>query len=201
MKWFFAGFFFVVMVLSGCGPQLSFGGNNEPTYTRMGAQAPAWGSSPKYQQVGTFLEGKWAETLPPMDPESMKKMEELPILELYEFKAAGTFTIIKGSRKVGGTWQEANGVVTLTYTTLDGKPWNDAMAEIRARAETGTQGAIANDLMMDWMNSELQKKTRLTVDKDLKRLTFAPSAPPVAEGMASDPFASMLPTMERLKEK
>lgn len=174
--------------LLGCGPQLNTGGGGD-NMARLRSKAPVYAGGP----VGAFIDGKWTEALEVSD----KEAAELPIAEVYTFKSDGGFTIEKNGHKVGGKWTEANGIITLNYTMLDDKPWVEAYNDIQKRAESGGQAAIADSLIFDWLNSDLQKATKFTLDQDKKRLTFAPSAPPVAEGMSSLGFAN-LPVLERI---
>lgn len=171
------------VLVGGCKPQGDSPGGK--TYSRVGAAAPTWGSEPKYQQMGSFLEGSWAVIVDP----------SAPIQEVYTFKPDGTFTIETGSKTVTGTWQENEGVVSLTHKTLNGKPWDEAIAEIRAIEEKGTQGGVAQGLLLDWMTSKLDKRSRLGVTSDGKQLTFSPPYP----GEPPSEMAMMMQeTMERV---
>lgn len=189
-------FLATAVVMIGCGPRL---GGDEAGFTRMREKAP------KYTQgkVGDFIDGYWSEAIDFDEGEKARlhvdSIDEVPITETYYFSKDGTFWIKKQGHKVGGTWADADGIIVLSYVTLDDKPWNDGLADIQKGAERGSQAGLANDLTFDWLNKDLQKLTKLTLHEDKQRLSFAPSAPPPAEGLGGLALIN-IPLLERLKK-
>lgn len=146
----------------------------------MGDAAPALGS----EGIQAFIVGKWAVTIPPMDPNIVKQfglesmqaeMESAEELrEIYEFNADGTFVYSYYDQpwKVGGTWAATAQGISLTYKTYNGKTLQQLGEEKRREGETGTQAGVLGDMMYDNLMSTLGKRPMLVMQQDRKTLLF-----------------------------
>lgn len=117
----------------------------------------------------------------------------------YEFAADGTFTLSYGPYPITGRWRDQGQTVVLEFLTLNGKPLQTAISEIRAKASSGRQGAIADDIFVDRVTEALPKMNSLRLAEDSKSLTFAPAE---AGANPMDSFAiGSRPTLQRLAKQ
>jgi hypothetical protein len=188
-------------------------GLGEAELGRMGASAPKFASDPKISTLDTFLIGKWT-TRSYFDPTFAKQLglgslmdEEAPnpnepIVETYEFKPGGQFTLEMTTHKLNftGTWAMQNNAIMLDYQTLNGDPVQVARDKFVKAAEVGTQGGIRNELISDWIVTALQKQTTLVVASDTTLLVFSSSQPQeAAEGQIPTNLGGL--ALERLGPK
>lgn len=142
----------------------------------LGDQAPDIGSE-SVKTFDKFVVGSW-RTMSGMDADQAKQLGVESIAgmeegeETFTIKGDGTFEVTSktGSWTVGGTYALSADVMMLTYTILDGKPMEQAKAEIQKGAEGGTQAGVARELMMDNLLTGLEKLKEFRVAPDKKQL-------------------------------
>ncbi len=193
----------VACFVMGCAPA-----KPEPKFARMGDAAPAIGTTP----IDQFIVGTWT-TRDYTDPQLAKQLglssiaEQQdasaagPIVDIYEFKADGTFDISYGREHtmISGKWAAAQNTVTLTYRQLNGKPIERERERLLKESETGRQGAIKNEILTDFVVTAQTKLTTLVPGSDPKLLVFSSSKPSATEGMPSGGLAGT--ALTRLKKE
>lgn len=161
-------------------------------FSRMGDKAPALNSTPALAAPQSFIVGYWTvegQTSPGRDG---------VIDPIYEIRADGTFTVTEYTprRVLTGKITPLEKGFSVEYLTLDSKPIRQVMDEARAKAETGTQGALATDIFLDWLNDRLNKMNYLQVTEDGKHLEFI-KQPDAGSELG---FSFALETLERLNQ-
>jgi len=157
---------------------------------RAGDSAPEYGSSEAMKSYGQFIVGHWAMT-DYVDPEFAKQlgigalskeMADQPVSDVFTFGQDGTFEYrrLKSDWKVSGHWKDDGAGLTLSFETYNGKPLQQAVQESKKAAEGGTQAAVAKDLFMDSLMSDVQKLTTLRLASNKRMLVFtSPDGGPV----------------------
>lgn len=151
------------------------------------ANPPEFGSSPELSSVKGFLSGKWgveiyidlekAAKLPGMDAiikDFKENTKDQKIEDVFTFKDDGTFRLSGGTwgHKVEGTWREQGSAVMLSYDKLDGKPFQERMAEITKASESGTQASLYEAEAADRLDAKLKVYSQLRLSDDKKFLLF-----------------------------
>jgi len=156
-------------------------GCNQRKEIKVAANPPAFGSKKENSDWKGFLDGRWGmkfdennELAKLFGMQSSTNGEEEPITEVFDFKADGTFMYYRMllSHDIGGRWQAQDAFLALSFETLDGKPMQKRIDEIRKSAEQGTQNAVADDLFVDFVTSSLPAMTKLRLSNDKKELLF-----------------------------
>lgn len=172
MKTRLSGLLLVALLLPACK-------KNEMVEVQLGNEAPAFGSPAK--TLGEFAIGRW-EYVGVGGAQKMGTMGAVPATDILEFKADKTFVFQRGGFKLGGTWQDTGQSLSLAYTLLNDKPYQEEMAAFQKRAEGGTQGAVKDELFLDWATQNLGKMMVVSLDEGQKSLFFGEPAPPVQTG-------------------
>ncbi|MBX3096882.1 MAG: hypothetical protein KF812_08470 [Fimbriimonadaceae bacterium] len=134
--------------------------------SQLGCQSPP--AEPRYvedtatpalaqgQPLSDFVLGTWAF-------QDMSTGGEFD--QRYEFKADGTFALVKDKHKIGGTWEaQPNGII-LKHETIDGKTMQQATEEIRKQEEIGTQGGVAAGVFHDWLMNDIGTRNFAQLDE------------------------------------
>ena len=159
-------------------------GSGDPD-RRLGSEAPAFGSAPEYETVAGFISGWWtpsdsidmalAEAIG-MEQIAEEQNSDETIFEIYVFNSDGTFyyTEPEAKWKLGGTWQEVEGGLQITYSTYNGKSLREAQDEAKKEAEKGFSAGVVGDLHMDRITKHATSApTYLVLHEDGKRVAFA----------------------------
>ena len=161
--------FFVVV---SCGPKV-------PKLVEM-TNAPAFGSSPSLNSLDTFIVGTWG--LKTVTDAALAKQLGLSSLasdasdpdvtDVFTFKTGGAFTCKMPSfkHKVEGTWASNQGVLTLTFTTIDGQPIASEMDRVKKGEEHGGQGEIIEAMVYEGAQNEMNAVGSWTLGTDKKCL-------------------------------
>lgn len=159
--------FAIIVALAGCGAK-------EDEMAPLGDAAPAFGKAPEHQNLQGFVVGTWC----------MVDMEGVKPKYTYVFKPDGTFTtgIKDGDWNAAGTWTAGPEQVTLTYTTMKGKPWQVFIDEYKKEEQGGGQVSVQRALYYDDLFARLSNMTGLWVDEDLKHLSFSKPTPDFTPG-------------------
>jgi hypothetical protein len=149
---------------------------------------PVFGSTEATKTWPGFLEGKWGvKTMINMEhaKNDLKlggvadQIANEEITDTITFKADGTFKM--HIKMVGwvpaGTYAGNANSLSLTFTTIDGKPIQEMDAKVKKDEEGGTQGAIATALGYEGMRASINRMSSYVLSADGKYLHF-----PVQEG-------------------
>lgn len=151
------------------------------------ANPPAFGSSAELSDPKGFLAGRWgvevyrdldkAPKLPGMESliEDLKKnAKDQKIADVFTFQPDGTFRLEGGTygHQVEGSWREQDGLVSLSYDRLDGKPYAERTAEIARASESGTQASLYDAEGADRLESKLKRLNQLKLSDDKTFLVF-----------------------------
>lgn len=145
----------------------------------MGANAPAFESD-----WSKFIVGRWSpfsgESIDPalakqLGVESVNEGGEVDVDRWWNFTPDGKFTYRTRafSWQVEGTWNAQADGVSLTYATLDGVPLAEAQMKVKERAESGRQGAILNDMAMEFVFDKLPSYNRIMLGDDKQHVYFS----------------------------
>ncbi len=191
----------IALLVGGCIP-LPGAEKKEAELVLMGDKAPQLGST-QYPTLDKFVVGSWRIIEGAMDPDQAKQMN-IPAemtkgdegLETFVFDPDGKVTVTQKGKsfKVTGQWQLSQDAVLIQFEALDGKPLNQAKEELQKESESGRSGAIRNEIVMDWILSDLVKLNQWRVAPD-KRHLFSPMVSPTGE---TDPRFAMGDFLERL---
>ena len=152
--------------------------NSKPG-TPMGDKAPAFESD-----WSKFIVGRWSpytgESIDPalakqLGVESVNEGGDVDVDRWWNFTPDGKFTYRTRafSWQVEGTWAAQTDGVTLSYLTLDGVPLAEAQGKVKERAESGRQGAIMNDMAMEFVFDKLPSYNRIMLGDDKKHIYFS----------------------------
>ena len=162
----------VVCVVAGCGPKA-------PKLVEM-SNPPAFGSTSALSTLDGFIVGKWGlkEILDPnvakqLGMESIaREQQDSDVTDIITFKAGGTFVyrMVGFAHKLEGKWAVAQGVLNLSFDTVDGLPLGTEMARVKADEEHGGQGEIATAFVYEHAQHEMDLVKSWTVGPDKKCL-------------------------------
>lgn len=150
------------------------------------ANPPEFGSKSELKDWKGFIAGRWGlkshldtELARSLGLGSIADQQESDaktekITDVLTFKEDGTFRYTGHTfgHKIEGEWKDSGEVVALAYTKIDGKPYQEKLAELQKSAEGGGQAALYENEFADWLNKDLQQLTQLKLSKDRKELIF-----------------------------
>lgn len=150
------------------------------------ANPPVFGSNTSMGTWKGFIAGKWgmkshldtnmarALGLGSIADQQEADAKTEKITDVMNFNEDGTFKYSGHTfgHKIEGEWKESGATVMLTFTKIDGKPYQERLAEIQKSAEGGGQAALYENEFADWLNKDLQQLTQLKLSDDRKELIF-----------------------------
>ena len=171
---------FVSLALVGCQP-----GNIAKPKVPM-ANPPVFGSKSELSTWKGFIVGRWGVKshfddalakqlgLQVLAEDNKEQTKDEKVSDVINFKEDGSFRYTGGTfgHKIEGEWKETGQTITLSFTKIDDKPYQDRMAEIQKAAEGGTQASLYENEFADWLNGKLQNMSQLRLSDDKKELIF-----------------------------
>lgn len=159
------------------------GGPAEKTYVPA-AEAKAYAAN---ENVLQFLAGTWVD-----------EDTEKPTKQTFTFNPDGTFVFMIDGRKLEGKATVAGPSINLDYQTVDGKPLQAFLDEVRKGEESGRQGAVLDGILVDYLTKDLEKMRQLSLGEDPKTIAFGPPpAPEPAPGMGGEDSIDLSQLMAR----
>lgn len=164
------------------------------------ASPPAFGSKPELSTAKGFVVGRWGvemfidpstPKLPGMDAlikQFQEDTKDQKIVDVINFKEDGTVRLSGGTagHKVEGKWTEQGGLINLTFDTLDSKPFQDRMAEIKKEEESGREASLYASLAAENLEKKLGLYQQLKLSTDKKFLVF--QGPGIMGGVEDNGF-------------
>ena len=174
----------LMLPLAGCIPGMPTP-DTTPKTAPMTTRAPKFGSTAELGTLSGFAVGRWSQ-INMIDP-NLGKQYGLDQLEpptadttsYWEFNKDGTLVFRLSGVKdvVNGKWSLQGDQLVLEYLTMGGKSLQDAQAQIKKNAETGTQSAIAEDMHAEFIFNSLGNYRNVKLHADQQHMVFPGLAP------------------------
>ena len=129
----------VVAVLALCA------GCSRDRYAPMGANAPAFGSTPELATIQGFIVGSWRESYEPSaepgGPQFLRAAlaQETPVITLSSDRTVTLHEIKHEGCVAHGTWSVQGDRVALAFTDVDGLTFDQVQAQLSERRDENRQ--------------------------------------------------------------